>query len=107
MREMEGLKAEENLETASRKMRELRRWKQVALAPRAQGEAMWRRFKSAQDESSHARRHMAAQNEERHGNLARKQALSQRAEALADSTDWVRTAPEIQKLQPSGKRSAR
>ena len=26
------------------------RWKQVALAPRAQGEAMWRRFKTAQDE---------------------------------------------------------
>ena len=50
-REMEALKAEENLEVAGRRMRELQaRWKQVALAPRAQGEAMWRRFKTAQDE---------------------------------------------------------
>ena len=38
-REMEALKAEENLEVAGRRMRELQaRWKQVALAPRAQGE---------------------------------------------------------------------
>jgi len=48
-KEMEALKAEENLDTASRKMRELQaRWKQVALAPRAQGEAMWRRYDAAQ-----------------------------------------------------------
>ena len=86
-------------------MRELQgRWKQVALAPRAQGEAMWRRFKAAQDEVfARTSAHMAAQNEERHGNLARKQALSERAEALADSTDWVRTATEIQKLQAEWK----
>ena len=50
-KEMEALKAEENLDVASRRMRDLQgRWKQVALAPRAQGEAMWRRFKTAQDE---------------------------------------------------------
>jgi Arc/MetJ-type ribon-helix-helix transcriptional regulator len=47
-KEMEALKTEENLEVASRRMRELQaRWKQVALAPRAQGEAMWRRFRSS------------------------------------------------------------
>src|SRR6185436_16394441 len=47
-REMEALKGEANLEVAGRRMRELQaRWKQVALAPRAQGEAMWRRFKTA------------------------------------------------------------
>jgi hypothetical protein len=104
-KEMEALKAEANLETASRRMRELQsRWKQVALAPRAQGEAMWRRFKAAQDEVfARTSAHMAAQNEERHTNLARKQALSERAEALAESTDWVKTATEIQKLQAEWK----
>ena len=83
---MEALKAEENLEVAGRRMRELQgRWKQVALAPRAQGEAMWRRFKTAQDEVfARTSAHFAAQNEERAGNLARKQALCERAEALAD-----------------------
>jgi Arc/MetJ-type ribon-helix-helix transcriptional regulator len=92
-KEMEALKTEENLDTASRRMRELQgRWKQVALAPRAQGEAMWRRFKSAQDEVfARTSAHLAVQNEERAKNLAAKIALCERAEALADSTDWVKT----------------
>ena len=59
----------QNLEVAGRRMRELQaRWKQVALAPRAQGEAMWRRFKTAQDEVfARTSAHFAAQNEERVG----------------------------------------
>jgi Domain of Unknown Function (DUF349) len=104
-REMEGLKAEESLDVAGRRMRELQgRWKQVALAPRVQGEAMWRRFKTAQDEVyGRTAAHFAAQNEERAGNLARKQELCARAEALADSTDWIKTATAIQSLQAEWK----
>ena len=104
-REMEALKSEANLEVAGRRMRELQaRWKQVALAPRAQGEAMWRRFKTAQDEVyARTSAFFAAQNEERVGNLARKQALCERVEALAGSTDWVKTASEIQALQAEWK----
>jgi hypothetical protein len=86
-------------------MRELQaRWKPVALAPRAQGEVMWRRFKAAQDEVfTRTAAHFAAQNEERAGNLTRKQALCERAEAVADSSDWVKTATEIQQLQAEWK----
>jgi hypothetical protein len=104
-REMEALKAEADLDTAGRKMRDLQsRWKQVALAPRAQGEAMWRRFKAAQDEVfARTAAHASAQVEERAANLVRKQALCDRAEALADSTDWVKTAAEIQTLQAEWK----
>src|SRR5258705_9149567 len=104
---MEALRAEENLETASRRMRELQaRWKQVALAPRAQGEAMWRRFKAAQDEVfARTSAHLAAQNEERAASLVAKLALCERAEALADSTDWVKTAAEIQGLQSDWKKN--
>ena len=104
-RGMEALKAEENLEVAGRRMRELQaRWKPVALAPRAQGEVMWRRFKAAQDEVfARTSAHFAAQNEERAGNLVRKQTLCERAEALANSTDWVKTATEIQALQAEWK----
>jgi hypothetical protein len=104
-REMEALKAEENLEAAGRRMRELQaRWKPVALAPRTQGEALWRRFKAAQDEVfARTAAHFSAQNQERAGNLARKQALCERAEALADSTDWVKTAAAIQELQAEWK----
>ena len=104
-REMDALKGEPALDVAARRMRELQgRWKQVALAPRAQGEVMWRRFKDAQDEVfSRTHAHFAAQNEERAANLARKQALCDRAEALSTSSDWVRTAIEIQALQAEWK----
>jgi len=104
-REMEALKGEENLEVAGRRMRELQgRWKQVALAPRAQGEAMWRRFKTAQDDVfNRTSAFFAAQNEERQQNLARKQALCEQAEALAESSDWVKTATAIQALQAEWK----
>jgi hypothetical protein len=104
-REMESLKARDNVDEAARKMRELQaRWKQVAQAPRAQGEALWRRFKAAQDEVfARCEAYFAAQGEERARNFARKQELCERVEALADSTDWVRTATEIQKLQSEWK----
>jgi hypothetical protein len=102
---MDALKGEENLDVASRRMRELQgRWKQVALAPRAQGEAMWRRFKTAQDEVyARTAAQFAAQNAERATNLERKQALCERAVALADSSEWVKTAAEIQALQAEWK----
>ena len=104
-REMETLKTEENPDTASRRMRELQgRWKEVALAPRTQGEAMWRRFKAAQDEIfNRTAAHFAAQNAERSANLVKKQALVERAEALAPSSDWVKTAAEMQALQAEWK----
>lgn len=103
--EMEALKAEKDVEVAARRMRELQsRWKQVALAPRAQGEAMWRRFRSAQDEVfGRTAAFFAAQQVEREANLLKKQALCERVEALAGSTDWVKTAAAIQSLQSEWK----
>ena len=104
-REMEALKTVENPEAVAKAMRELQaRWKQVAAAPRVQGEALWRRFKAAQDEAyARTESWFAAQNQERIANLARKQELCARVEALADSSDWVRTAQEIQRLQAEWK----
>ena len=103
--EMEALQAEQDLDAAGRGMRDLQaRWKQVALAPRAQGEVVWRRFKAAQDEVfRHTAAHVAAQNQQRAASLAKKQALCERAEALSGSSDWVRTAGEIQALQAEWK----
>ena len=86
---MEELRTVEDLELASRRMRELQaKWKQVSLAPRAQGEAMWRRFKTVQDEVyARVSAFLSSQNEERATNLSRKQALCDRVAALVDSTD--------------------
>jgi hypothetical protein len=104
-KKMEALAEEPDLEVAARRMRELQgRWKQVALAPRTQGEALWRRFKTAQDAVfARTSAHLAAQNEERGQNLAKKQALCEQAEALAQSTDWVKTATALQALQAEWK----
>jgi hypothetical protein len=86
-------------------MRDLQsRWKQVAAAPRAQGEALWRRFKTAQDEAyARTEAFFAAQNQERADNLERKQQLCASVEALADSSEWVKTAQQIQRLQAEWK----
>jgi hypothetical protein len=74
------------------------------MAPRTQGEAMWRRFKAAQD-AVFARTSvfMAAQHDARLANQQKKQALCERAEALAMSSEWVKTAAEMQALQAEWK----
>ena len=104
-RQMEALKDEQDAEAAARRMRGLQnRWKEVALAPPAKGEAMWRRFKAAQDEVfARTGAFFAAQAEERAANLAKKRALCERATALAESTDWVSTAVALQALQAEWK----
>ena len=102
---MEALKAVEDPEEIAKQVRELQQqWRQAADVPRAQGEALWRRFKAAHDEAwTRCEAHFAAQNEARAGNLAKKVALSERAEALAESTNWIQTADEIKKLQAEWK----
>ncbi len=102
---MEALKTVEDPETISRTVRELQqKWREAADVPRAQADALWRRFKTAHDEVwARCEAHFAAQAQERAGNLARKLALCERAEALADSTQWIQTAEEIKTLQAEWK----
>jgi hypothetical protein len=79
-------------------------WRQAADVPRPQGEVLWRRFKAAHDEVwAKCEAYFAAQAEARNTNLAKKVALCERAEALADSTNWIQTADEIKKLQADWK----
>jgi hypothetical protein len=103
--EMEALKTLDDLETASRRMREIQaRWRTVALVPRVQGEVMWRRFKAAQDEVfGRSAAYLAAQEETLVANLAKKLALCEQAESLALSSDWARTATALQALQAEWK----
>jgi hypothetical protein len=102
---MEALKAVEDPEAIARQVRELQQqWRQAADVPRAQGESLWRRFKAAHDEVwARCEAHFAAQAESRADNFAKKQALAERAEALAESTRWIQTADEIKKLQAEWK----
>ena len=97
--------AESEPEKAANEMRSLQeRWKSVAAAPRSQAEVLWTRFKTAQDQVyEKCKDYFAQQAAERQENLKKKEALCARVEALADSTDWVRTADAIKALQAEWK----
>lgn len=102
---MEALRAVDAPEDVVRQVRELQReWRQVANAPRALGEPLWRRFKAAHDEVwARCEAHLAREAEERATNLAAKISLCERVEALAGSTSWIQTADEIKRLQAEWK----
>ncbi len=97
--------AAEHPDEAAQEMRRLQeRWKPVAAAPRSQGETLWTRFKAAQEQVyDKCKDFFAQQAAERAENLKQKEALVVRAEALADSTDWIRTADAIKQLQAEWK----
>jgi hypothetical protein len=97
--------ADSEPENAATEMRALQeRWKNVAAAPRSQAEVLWTRFKTAQDQVyEKCKDFFAQQAAERQENLKKKEALCARAEALQDSTDWVRTADAIKALQAEWK----
>jgi hypothetical protein len=91
----------EDLDHAATELHEIQeRWKQAADAPRAQAQALWHRYRQAADPVQvRVRQFFAQRAEERKANLDRKMALIERAESLADSTDWVKTADEFKRLQ--------
>ncbi|HUQ88154.1 MAG TPA: DUF349 domain-containing protein [Vicinamibacterales bacterium] len=97
--------AETDPEKASNEMRTLQeRWKPVAAAPRSQAEVLWTRFKTAQEQVyDKCKDFFAQQATERVDNLKKKEALCLRAESMADSTDWVKTADAMKTLQAEWK----
>ena len=93
--------ADTDPEKASNEMRTLQeRWKPVAAAPRSQAETLWTRFKTAQEAVyDKCKDFFATQATERIENLKKKEALVARAESMAESTDWVKTADAMKTLQ--------
>jgi len=97
----ESLLEMQDLEKAAEQVRDLdARWKQAKEAPKEKGEALWNRFKAARDQvKARCDAFFAKQAEELAQSLKRKEELCARAEALAESTDWLKTAEELKKLQ--------
>jgi hypothetical protein len=95
------LEKPEDIEKAARELHDIQeRWKTAAEAPKAQAQTLWHRYRQAADPiQAKAREFFAARAVERDANLKAKLALCERAEALADSTDWIKTADELKKLQ--------
>lgn len=104
-RRVEALMQVDDLAAAAKQLREAQaQWKQVATAPREQSQALWARFKAASDAvRARCDVYFAKLAEEQAGNQARKQALCEQAEALAVSSDWIRTADAIKALQAEWK----
>lgn len=101
----EALLLETDTEKVVRAVKDLdARWGQARGAPKENAEALRERFKAAR-EALRARcdAHFAQQAQERGENLKRKLALCERAEALADSSDWLKTAQALVALQAEWK----
>jgi hypothetical protein len=81
-------------------------WQAVGPVPRQETRETWKRFREACDRFFTRRNADLAQRKETWAaNLAQKEALIARAEALSTSTDWDRSAAEIRRLQAEWKNS--
>ena len=98
---MEALSSLEDPLEIAREVHTLQeQWRAASDVPRPQGDVLWRRFKAAHDLVwARCAAYFAAEAEARAENLARKVALCEKAESLADSTHWIQTAEEIKRLQ--------
>lgn len=96
--ELETLLATNDLRKAVKDLRRIQEdWKRFGAAPRGQSEVLWARFRTARDE---LRCRCDAYLE---SNVTRKEALCEQVQALAESTDWIKTADEIKRLQAAWK----
>ncbi len=76
------------------------KWQEVAEAPRHSAQKLWERFRAATDFiRSRCEGFFVKLREERTANLAKKAALVEEAESLAESTDWSRAATRFKALQ--------
>lgn len=102
---VEALREVEDIAELARQLREIEdQWKQVSSVPKERAQALWTRYKAAHDENrARAETFFRRQAEERAGNLKTKQALCAQVEALAESTDWIRTAETVKGLQAQWK----
>ena len=92
------------IQTADEIKRMQAEWKTIGPVSRGREKAVWDRFRAACDrfftrrqEDLVARKGFWAEN------LAKKEALSVRAEALVESTDWEQTSAELRRLQAEWK----
>jgi len=87
-----------NPAAATRRLSDLQaRWRTASTATQERGQDLWNRFKAAADlVRIRVDAHRAVE-------AKRKEALCEQAEALADSTDWIKTADALKRLQSEWK----
>lgn len=81
-------------------------WKDIGPAPQRQAQALWQQFREPCDRFFARRAEYYAQKDtERQEASSKKLVLCERAEALADSTDWDATTTAMKRLQSEWKDS--
>jgi hypothetical protein len=79
-------------------------WKGVGTVGRDHEQALWERFNTARQAFyTHREIYFAERERERQANLAKKEDLCERAEALQDSTEWKATGDALKGLQTEWK----
>jgi hypothetical protein len=107
--EAEALADSTDWQTTANKLKELQaKWKQSGHLPRKQGDELWKRFRAACDKFFERRKpELDARHAEEEKNLAAKQALIARAQAVAASAPgeggWGKAITEIKNLQQQWK----
>jgi len=98
---VEALLEVEDLGEAARRLREIEeQWRQASQVRRGEGDALWHRFVAARDQiRNRTSAHFSKVASEMAENSRKKEELCQRAEAMADSTDWIATAEALKALQ--------
>lgn len=98
---------ESDLAATAKALRELHaKWQDVAEAPRNAAQRLWDRFRTATDYiRSRCEPHFQKLREDRQASVQKKAQLVEEAEALANSTDWAKTAMRFQELQKAWEES--
>jgi Domain of Unknown Function (DUF349) len=103
--EAEALAASSDWGKATARLQELQTaWQQTGPAPREAGRDLAHRFRTACNQFFSRRRDdLVSRKKVWADNLARKEALCERAEALVQSTEWEAASAEIKRLQAEWK----
>jgi hypothetical protein len=101
VKEAEELASSTDWAATARRYRELMsQWKAAGPAPKAVDDALWKRFRAAQDTFFGARSETFAKRDtEQQENLQAKQALLTEAEALLPITDWKAARAVLRSIQ--------
>ncbi|MBS2963750.1 DUF349 domain-containing protein [Actinocrinis puniceicyclus] len=107
--EAESLAQSAEWKTTGERLRALvDEWKQVPRLDRKSDDELWSRFSTARSAFAKRRKtHFAQLDAEREEVRARKEALVEEAESLAESTDWANTAQRFRDLMKQWKTAGR
>ncbi len=105
IKRLEALRDEADASVVAKQLRLVQDdWHKVRAVPRERGRELWQRYKTIEGEiRARCEDHFQHMAVERAENLRQKEMLCEQAEALAESTDWIRTAETIKNLQAQWK----